>query len=56
MEQFPPINREFDKLMMLVSQSKNKTTDENEVEYLNWLETKLESLIIEENRFLDEEY
>lgn len=55
MEQFPHIDREFDKLMMLVSQSRNKTVDQNEIEYLDWLESKLESIIIEENRFLNDE-
>ena len=51
MEQFPAINREFDKLTMLVSQTKNKTLDQNQIEYLNWLENKLESILIEEDRF-----
>lgn len=51
MEQFPVIDREFDKLLMLVNQTKNKTTNPNQLEYLNWLETKLESIIIEENQF-----
>lgn len=51
MEQFPAIEREFDKLTMLVNQAKHKTLDENEVEYLNWLESKLESILIEENQF-----
>lgn len=53
MEQFPAIDREFDKLTMLVSQTKNKTTDQNQIEYLNWLESKLESILIEESRFDD---
>ncbi len=53
MEQFPAIDREFDKLTMLVTQTKNKTTDQNQIEYLNWLESKLESILIEESRFDD---
>lgn len=51
MKQFPPIEREFDKLTMLVSQTRNKTDDQNKIEYLNWLESKLESILIEEDRF-----
>lgn len=49
MAQFPDIEREFSKLMMIVSQTKNKTRDENQIEYLNWLEAKLESILIEES-------
>ncbi len=51
MEQFPAIQREFDKLTMLVNQTRNKTRNENQIEYLDWLESKLESILIEENRF-----
>ncbi len=51
MEQFPAISREFDKLVMLVSQTRNKTRNENQVEYLDWLESKLESILVEEDRF-----
>ena len=51
MEQFPAIEREFDKLTMLVNQTRNKITDENQIEYLDWLESKLESILIEEKRF-----
>lgn len=53
MEQFPAIYREFDKLTMLVNQSKKKTRDENQLEYLDWLETRLESILIDESRFND---
>ena len=53
MEQFPAIQREFDKLTMLVNQTRNKITDENQIEYLDWLESKLESILIEEKRFDD---
>lgn len=53
METFPTIHRQYDKLLMLVHQSIEKTTDQNRLEYLDWLQSKLESILIEESRFHD---
>lgn len=51
MQRFPAVYREFDKLTMLVSQTKRKSDDQADIEYLTWLENKLESILLEEERF-----
>ena len=50
MGEFRNIDNQFDKLMMLVSQTEQKAKDPHDLEYLEWLRGKLEAILVESHQ------
>ena len=50
MGEFRNIDNQFDKLMMLVSQTEQKEKDPHDLEYLEWLRRKLEAILVESHQ------
>ena len=50
MGEFRNIDNQFDKLMMLVSQTEQKEKDPHDLEYLEWLRGKLEAILVESHQ------
>lgn len=50
MEEFPKIQMQLDKLVMVVNHAERKETDPNKAEYLHWLRTQLEAIAIDESQ------
>ncbi|MGI6110467.1 MAG: hypothetical protein ACOYB8_11585 [Eubacteriaceae bacterium] len=50
MKDFKNIDYQFDKLVMLVSQSAQREKDPHDLEYLEWLRSKLEAILVESHQ------